>query len=328
MATLDELLDAIAAAPAGPQVARVLRLRRHGDRRLLGVGVLPPPHPPRRDRAASSWRGRCSASARGIGTGEDFEKFLKMALGAWRGRSEEEVAGIAERLLQARDRRAHALGGVAAGRRPTTRRATASCSRRRPRASRSSRWRASSAPTTSSARRSRSSTASSPGARAGPVLWGEGKAARRARARRRARSRPRRVLRLLQRRRGRAVPRGGRPPGLHRPRVGPGDASRERARLAGPARARRGRRCPAPRRRRAHGRLLRRDGRRGLGRRRHRPAAAARAGRWSTSPAASARTSASRWPASTSTSSTAPSTCGRRGRACSSSTTRASSTRS
>ena len=99
MARLDELLDAIAAAPSGPQIAAFFdydgtvidgfsaaAFYRHRIRHAE-IGPV---------ELAKTMLGQ----ARGIVTGEDFEKFLKMALGAWRGRSEEEVTGIAERLFK------------------------------------------------------------------------------------------------------------------------------------------------------------------------------------------------------------------------------------
>jgi putative phosphoserine phosphatase/1-acylglycerol-3-phosphate O-acyltransferase len=99
MATLDELLDAIAAAPPGPQVAAFFdydgtvidgfsasAFYRH---RLRHAEIGPV-------ELAKTLLG----AARGIDGGEDFEEFLKMALGAWRGRSEEEMAGIGERLFK------------------------------------------------------------------------------------------------------------------------------------------------------------------------------------------------------------------------------------
>ena len=163
-----------------------------------------------------------------------------------------------------------------------------------------------------------------PHRRAGAV--GRGQGARGARARRRARPRHGRVLRLLQRRRGRPVPRVGRASRLHRPRVGAG-ARGARAPVADPALRAAARHAGADRRR-ADRRVLRRDGGGAARPARRSGCCAARARRWSTSPAPWAPTSAWRSRASTSTSSRAPSTCGRRARACSSSTTRASSTRS
>jgi putative phosphoserine phosphatase/1-acylglycerol-3-phosphate O-acyltransferase len=99
MATLDELLDAIAAAPEGPQIAAFFdydgtvidgfsasAFYRHRLRHAE-IGPL---------ELVKTLLG----AARGIDTGEDFEEFLKMALGAWRGRTEEEVAGLSERLFK------------------------------------------------------------------------------------------------------------------------------------------------------------------------------------------------------------------------------------
>src|SRR4051794_23145857 len=99
MATLDELLDAIASAPPGPQIAAFFdydgtvidgfsasAFYRHRIRHAE-IGPL---------ELAKTLLG----AARGIDTGEDFEEFLKMALGAWRGRPEEEIAAIGERLFK------------------------------------------------------------------------------------------------------------------------------------------------------------------------------------------------------------------------------------
>lgn len=99
MATLDELLDAIAAAPEGPQVAAFFdydgtvidtfsasAFYRHRIRHFE-IGPV---------ELAKTLLG----AARGIDSGEDFEEFLKMALGAWRGRDEEEIRAIGDRLFK------------------------------------------------------------------------------------------------------------------------------------------------------------------------------------------------------------------------------------
>jgi putative phosphoserine phosphatase/1-acylglycerol-3-phosphate O-acyltransferase len=99
MATLDELLDAIAAAPPGPQIAAFFdydgtvidgfsasAFYRHRLRHAE-IGPL---------ELAKTLLG----AARGIDSAEDFEEFLKMALGAWRGRSEEEMGAVGERLFK------------------------------------------------------------------------------------------------------------------------------------------------------------------------------------------------------------------------------------
>jgi putative phosphoserine phosphatase/1-acylglycerol-3-phosphate O-acyltransferase len=99
MATLDELLDAIAAAPQGPQIAAFFdydgtvidnfsaaAFYRHRLRHFE-IGPL---------ELAKTLLG----AARGIDSGEDFEEFLKMALSAWRGRSEEEMRGLGDRLFK------------------------------------------------------------------------------------------------------------------------------------------------------------------------------------------------------------------------------------
>ena len=99
MSTLDELLDAIAAAPEGPQIAAFFdydgtvidnfsaaAFYRHRIRHFeIGPAEL-----------AKTLLG----AARGIDSAEDFEEFLKMALGAWRDRPEEEVSAIGERLFK------------------------------------------------------------------------------------------------------------------------------------------------------------------------------------------------------------------------------------
>ena len=99
MSTLDERLDAIAAAPEGPQIAAFFdydgtvidnfsaaAFYRHRIRHFE-IGPV---------ELAKTLLG----AARGIDSGEDFEEFLKMALGAWRGHSEEEIRGLGERLFK------------------------------------------------------------------------------------------------------------------------------------------------------------------------------------------------------------------------------------
>jgi putative phosphoserine phosphatase / 1-acylglycerol-3-phosphate O-acyltransferase len=99
MATLDELLDDVMAAPAGPQVAAFFdydgtvidgfsagafyRHRiRHGE-----IGPL--------ELART-----LLASATGIDSPEKFEGFLDMALAAWGGRTEEEMEALGEKLFK------------------------------------------------------------------------------------------------------------------------------------------------------------------------------------------------------------------------------------
>jgi putative phosphoserine phosphatase/1-acylglycerol-3-phosphate O-acyltransferase len=99
MSTLDERLDAIAAAPHGPQIAAFFdydgtvidsfsaaAFYRHRLRHFE-IGPL---------ELAKTLLG----AARGIDSGDDFEEFLKMALGAWRGRTEEEMRGLGDRLFK------------------------------------------------------------------------------------------------------------------------------------------------------------------------------------------------------------------------------------
>ena len=99
MAELADALATVEAAPPGPQVAAFFdydgtvidgfsasAFYRHRLRRME-IGPV---------ELAKTLLG----AARGIDSGEDFEEFLKMALGAWRGRTEEEVQAIAERLFK------------------------------------------------------------------------------------------------------------------------------------------------------------------------------------------------------------------------------------
>ena len=107
MTTLAERLDGDRRRRRrGPERRRVLRLRRHADRRLLGDRVLPPPHPPRRDRAA---RARADA-ARGRRAGSTRTRTSSasstLALRAWEGRTEDGARGARRAALQARHRRA------------------------------------------------------------------------------------------------------------------------------------------------------------------------------------------------------------------------------
>jgi putative phosphoserine phosphatase/1-acylglycerol-3-phosphate O-acyltransferase len=99
MATLDELLDAIEDSPEGPEVAAFFdydgtvidgfsasAFYRHRLRnREIGPVEL---------------ARTLLASAQGIGGGEDFEKFLEMALGAWEGRAVEELDELGEHLFK------------------------------------------------------------------------------------------------------------------------------------------------------------------------------------------------------------------------------------
>ena len=119
-------------------------------------------------------------------------------------------------------------GGRGGSSRPTTRWATASCSPRPRRASRSSRWRASWRASTCSARRWRSSTASLTGRPGGPLLWRRGQGARGARVRRRARPRPGRRASPTPTatRTCRSWRRSG-SPRAHQPRAGAGAAARQ-----------------------------------------------------------------------------------------------------
>ncbi|MDX6597945.1 MAG: putative phosphoserine phosphatase / 1-acylglycerol-3-phosphate O-acyltransferase, partial [Gaiellales bacterium] len=99
MATLDELLAAIAAAPEGPDVAAFFD---YDGTIIDGFS------------AAAWYRHRLRhaeigplelmrtllGAVRGIDDGDDFEAFLQMSLDAWKGRSEEELTGLGERLFK------------------------------------------------------------------------------------------------------------------------------------------------------------------------------------------------------------------------------------
>jgi putative phosphoserine phosphatase/1-acylglycerol-3-phosphate O-acyltransferase len=99
MATLDELLDAIEAAPPGPQIAALFDY----DGTVID-GFSAAAYYRHRIRHAEIGPAELArtlvASARGIDTDEDFERFLGMALGAWKGRREEEIGALAERLFK------------------------------------------------------------------------------------------------------------------------------------------------------------------------------------------------------------------------------------
>src|SRR3954466_1166460 len=99
MAPLDELVGGHAAAAPGPEIAAFFdydgtvidgfsasAFYRH---RLRHAEIGPV-------ELAKTLLG----AARGIDSGEDFEVFLKMALGAWEGRTEEEVTALGERLFK------------------------------------------------------------------------------------------------------------------------------------------------------------------------------------------------------------------------------------
>jgi putative phosphoserine phosphatase/1-acylglycerol-3-phosphate O-acyltransferase len=99
MATLDELLDAIAAAPEGPDIAAFFD---YDGTIIDGFS------------AAAWYRHRLRhaeigpvelmrtllGAVRGIDDGDDFEAFLQMSLDAWKGRTEEELTGLGERLFK------------------------------------------------------------------------------------------------------------------------------------------------------------------------------------------------------------------------------------
>jgi putative phosphoserine phosphatase/1-acylglycerol-3-phosphate O-acyltransferase len=99
MATLDELLDDVAAAPPGPQVAAFFdydgtvidgfsagAFYRH---RLRHVEIGP-----------LELARTLLLSARGIDSAEHFGEFLEMALAAWSGRSVEEMSELGEKLFK------------------------------------------------------------------------------------------------------------------------------------------------------------------------------------------------------------------------------------
>src|SRR5439155_6458189 len=99
MASIAELLDAVEAAPEGPDVAAFFDYdgtvidgfsasAYYGHRiRHADIGPL--------ELART-----LLAQARGITTDEDFENFLDMALMAWKGRPEEELAELGESLFK------------------------------------------------------------------------------------------------------------------------------------------------------------------------------------------------------------------------------------
>jgi putative phosphoserine phosphatase/1-acylglycerol-3-phosphate O-acyltransferase len=99
MATLAELLEAIEEAPEGPDVAAFFDYDGTVIDGFSAAAFY-------RHRIRSREIGPLElartllASARGIGGGEDFENFLKMALGAWEGRTEEELEELGEDLFK------------------------------------------------------------------------------------------------------------------------------------------------------------------------------------------------------------------------------------
>ncbi len=88
--------------PAGARDRRVLRLRRHADRRLLARARSPATTcaqatSPRSTRAGCCcWA--CGPRGRGGMTEADFEAFFVLGMRAWAGRSEDELTELGERL--------------------------------------------------------------------------------------------------------------------------------------------------------------------------------------------------------------------------------------
>ncbi len=99
MSTLDELLEAVAAAPEGPDIAAFFD---YDGTIIDGFS------------AAAWYRHRLRhaeigplelmrtllGAVRGIDDGDDFATFLQMSLDAWKGRTEEELTGLGERLFK------------------------------------------------------------------------------------------------------------------------------------------------------------------------------------------------------------------------------------
>ena len=106
MTTLDELLDAIERRAGRARGRGVLRLRRDGDRRLLGHGVLPPPAAQPRDSARSSSRARCSPSAQADRAAARTSS-ASSSIGARgvEGPARDELERARRAAVQARDRR-------------------------------------------------------------------------------------------------------------------------------------------------------------------------------------------------------------------------------
>src|SRR6478735_8309433 len=99
MATLDELLDAVMAAPRGPQVAAFFDY----DGTVIdgfSAGAFYRHRIRHRQIGPLELARTLLSSVTGIDTAEDFEEFLKMALGAWRGRSEAEMEALGDKLFK------------------------------------------------------------------------------------------------------------------------------------------------------------------------------------------------------------------------------------
>lgn len=99
MTTLTERLEAIAAAPPGPQVAAFLDY----DGTLIGgysANAFYRHRIRHREIGPLELAKTLLASAHGIHETQDFERFLELALGAWEGRPEEELEQLGEQLFK------------------------------------------------------------------------------------------------------------------------------------------------------------------------------------------------------------------------------------
>jgi putative phosphoserine phosphatase / 1-acylglycerol-3-phosphate O-acyltransferase len=99
MATLDELLDAIEDSPDGPGVAAFFD---YDGTVIDGFSASAFYRHRLRNREIGPLElaRTLLASAQGIGGGEDFERFLEMALGAWEGRPVSELEELGEHLFK------------------------------------------------------------------------------------------------------------------------------------------------------------------------------------------------------------------------------------
>src|SRR3954447_20507341 len=99
MATLDELLDDIAAAPPGPQVAAFFDYDGTVIDGFSAAAFYR--HRLRHNEIGPVELGRTLlGAARGIDGVDDFEAFLKMSLAAWGGRSEEDMTALGDSIFK------------------------------------------------------------------------------------------------------------------------------------------------------------------------------------------------------------------------------------